>query len=256
MFDLDRIVRSGLAAHVDHHESLGSTNDRALEVCAWPEAPLPLLVLTDQQTAGRGRGANRWWSAPGALTFSLAVSAPAEQLPAEDRPRTALVAGLAVCQALEQLAPRVQWRVKWPNDVYGDGYKVCGILCEATPTHAERLVVGIGINVNNSIAGLPTTFHGRSLFDLDGQERLLTDVLLAVLTEFRALWQRLLEGGFVSLAPEYRRRCLLTGREVAIAAGEHRTVGRCQGIDDGGALLVATEQGVRRVVAGSVEHWE
>ena len=166
-----------------------------------------------------------------------------------------LLAGVAVAEAIERLtAARV--RLKWPNDVYGDGYKVCGILCEATPTHPERLVVGIGINVNNAIADLPTTFHGRSLFDLDGQERLLSDVLLAVLTEFRESWGRLLEHGFSRLVPEYRRRCLLTGREVAIAAGDHRTVGRCQGIDDGGALLVATEQGVRRVVAGSVEHWE
>lgn len=256
MFDLDRIVRSGLAAHVDHHASLGSTNDRALEVASWAECPLPLLVLTDQQTAGRGRGANRWWSAPGALTFSVVLAAPAERLPAEERSRAALVAGLAVCQALEALAPRVEWRVKWPNDVYGHSFKVCGILCEAVPSRPERLVIGIGVNVNNSIEGLQASFQGRSLFDLDGQERALTDVLLTVLARLDEQWSRLLEAGFPSLSPDYRRRCLLTGRQLTVASGEQRTVGRCQGIDDQGLLVLATDRGPRTIVAGSVESWD
>jgi BirA family biotin operon repressor/biotin-[acetyl-CoA-carboxylase] ligase len=256
MFDLDRIVRSGLVGHVDHHASLGSTNDRALEVAAWADAPLPLLVLAERQTAGRGRGANRWWSAPGALTFSLALEAPAGRLPLDERPRVALVAGLAVCQALEALGPRSEWRVKWPNDVYGDGFKVGGILCEAVPTRPERLVVGIGINVNNSIEGLPVSFAGRSLFDLDGQVRELTDVLLATLARLAEQWSRLLEAGFGSLTADYRRRCLLTGRQLTVFSGEERAVGRCQGIDHQGLLVLATDQGLRTIVAGSVEAWE
>src|SRR3954452_9524865 len=102
MFELSRIVDSGLVARVDYHESIGSTSDRALELGASDDGPLPLLVLAERQTAGRGRGENRWWSADGALTFSLLLAAPRERLPVTDWPKIALVSGLAVCQALER----------------------------------------------------------------------------------------------------------------------------------------------------------
>src|SRR5262245_22186345 len=114
MLDLARIAESNLVQSVDHHASLASTNDRALELAGRDDAPLPLLVLTDQQTGGRGRGGNRWWSAPGALTFSIVLETPAALAPG-DRPQAALVAGLAVCETLERLVPGAAWRVKWPN---------------------------------------------------------------------------------------------------------------------------------------------
>src|SRR4051794_9611453 len=81
VFDLERISRSGLVAHVEYHESLGSTNDRALELAASETPPLPLLVLTERQVAGRGRGTNRWIAEPGALPFSVLLEAPADRLP-------------------------------------------------------------------------------------------------------------------------------------------------------------------------------
>jgi len=265
MFDLSRITRSGLVRHVDYHESVGSTNDRALELAARDELPLPLLVLTERQTGGRGRGTNRWWSASGALTFSLLVEAPAEALRPETRSQVALVAGLAVCEALEPLAPRAQWRVKWPNDVYLNGGKVCGILCESAPGQSERLIVGIGINVNNSMAeekepaaiaadGVPT--GAVALVDFDSLSRELTDVLLAVLDRFDFRWSTLLQSGFRALAADYRQRCLLVGKTVTANLSGRRVVGVCRNIDDFGGLVLATESGSRTIVAGSIEAWQ
>src|SRR5438034_451345 len=103
--------------------------------------------------AGRGRGTNRWWSADGALTFSLVLEAPQERLPMSRWPQVALVAGVAVCEALERMAPRAEMRVKWPNDVYLAGRKICGILSESVPARRDRIVVGIGVNVNNRVQG-------------------------------------------------------------------------------------------------------
>src|SRR5262245_30735712 len=130
MFDLGRIESCGLVARIDYHESIGSTSDRAIELGVLDESELPLLVLAESQTAGRGRGVNRWWSAEGALTFSLVLQAPCERLPPDRWPQVALVAGVAVCEALEGLVPQAEVRVKWPNDVYLGSGKVCGILCE------------------------------------------------------------------------------------------------------------------------------
>ena len=273
MFDLQRITRSGLVRHVDYHERLGSTSDRALELAARDELPLPLLVLAEQQSAGRGRGANRWWSAEGALTFSLLLEAPPEALPPETRSQAALVAGLAVCEALEGLAPRASWQVKWPNDVYVSGRKVCGILCESAPSNSQRLVVGIGVNVNNRIVGVEELEVGRqtseaapqsgqvpagatALIDVDLVPRDLTEVLLAVLDRFDYRYSALLAAGFRPLAGDYRRRCLLAGKTVTASMSGRRVVGVCRSIDDGGGLVLATESGSRTIIAGSIEAWD
>src|SRR5207247_1705002 len=111
--------------------------------------------LTERQTAGRGRGSNRWWTADGALTFSLVLEAPPDRLPPSRWPQVALVAGIAVCEALQTPAPRAALRVKWPNDVYLADGKICGILSESIPGWRDRLVVGIGVNVNNRVKSGP-----------------------------------------------------------------------------------------------------
>jgi BirA family transcriptional regulator, biotin operon repressor / biotin---[acetyl-CoA-carboxylase] ligase len=267
MFDLQRILKSGLVRHVEHHESLGSTSDRALELAAGGDAPLPLLILAERQTAGRGRGTNRWWSVEGALMFSLVVDA-AGALPPAARPRVALAAGLAICEALAELAPSASWQVKWPNDVLAGGRKACGILCESVPGWPERLVIGVGINVNNACdpargrrepgaeetAKMPPS--ATALVDLDGVVRDLTAVLLAVLDGMDWRWQMLASEGFGQIAAQYRRHCFLSGKMLTIASGNQRRVGRCRGIDDQGALLLATETGLCTIIAGSVEAWE
>jgi BirA family biotin operon repressor/biotin-[acetyl-CoA-carboxylase] ligase len=260
VFDLARISASGLVDRIDYHESLPSTNDRALEMAAHGDVKLPLLVLAERQTAGRGRGANRWWSADGALTFSLVVEADAGRLPPDRRPQVALVAGLAVCEALQSLAPSADMRVKWPNDVYLGGRKVCGILSESVPGWRDRLVVGIGINVNNSfqeprVAGLNET--ATSLIDHDGVSRNLTSTLVEVLDRFDFRWREFLGGCFPSLAGQYRQRCFLTGRTVTIEQADGaRHIGLCRGIDDDGALCMRSEMSEFRAVSGTISHWE
>lgn len=256
MFDLARVSAAGLVAHVDYHESLGSTSDRALELAAAGELPLPLLVLTERQTGGRGRGTNRWWSAEGALTFSLVLEAPPDSLPPTRWPLVALVAGLAVAEALQPLCPAGHFALKWPNDVYLSGGKICGILSESVPGTKDRLVVGIGINVNNSVRVHELAGTARALIDLDGRPRDLTDVLLAILDRLDLRLRDLMEGEFEPLASEYRRRCLLTDKTLTIQSGEEQIVGRCRGIANDGALLVHTPGGVRRIVSGSIESWD
>jgi BirA family transcriptional regulator, biotin operon repressor / biotin---[acetyl-CoA-carboxylase] ligase len=269
VFDIHRIPESHLVARVDYHESIGSTSDRALELGASGEGPLPLLVLAERQTAGRGRGENRWWSDDGALTFSLLLEAERARLPIGDWPKIALVAGLAICGALEQLIPAAELRVKWPNDVYLNGRKVCGILSESVPGTRERLVVGIGINVNNGGSGPRSKVQGprseqderhfsaTSLIEHDGVCRDLTDVLLRVLDEFDRQWREMVESGFIAAAMAFRERCFLTGKMVRIEQpGGQIVSGMCRGIDESGRLRVATERGEVAIVSGTVSQWQ
>ena len=265
MFDIARITGSGLAGHLDYHDSIGSTSDRALELAAQDAAPLPLLVLALRQTGGRGRGANRWWSADGALTFSLALEADAPpeagtfHVPSPEKwPRLSLVVGLAVCEALESLVPHAEWRVKWPNDVFVNGGKICGVLAESVAGWRGRLVMGIGINVNNSLAAAPAEIRqsARALCDLGGHSYDLTEVLLTVLHRLDLRLRDLAAEGFPRLAEAHRSRCLLAGKTVTVRTGSQKIIGVCRGIDPDGILLVVTESGVERIVSGSIDSWE
>jgi BirA family transcriptional regulator, biotin operon repressor / biotin---[acetyl-CoA-carboxylase] ligase len=263
-FNLDRIAESGLIGTIDYHDCLGSTNDRALDIGARDELKLPALVLTEHQTAGRGRGTNRWSAGAGSLTFSVIQDAPVDQLPIRRWPQVALAAGLAVCDALQHFATGAKLHVKWPNDVYLCGRKICGILSESISGSRHRLVVGIGINVNNILstsASLPITQDldttATSLIHHDNVARNLTEVLLAVIQEFDRRWRQLLGNQFELIAADYRQRCLLSDKNVNVEVPGARLVfGTCRGIDDDGALLLHTETGMERIVSGTIVSWE
>jgi BirA family biotin operon repressor/biotin-[acetyl-CoA-carboxylase] ligase len=167
---------------------------------------------------------------------------------------TAFAGSGRVCETLEELLPRAETRVKWPNDVFLNDRKVCGILCESVPGWRDRLVLGIGLNVNNSLASAPGEVRGsaRSLIDVDGRSRDLTAVLLALLDRIDERWRQLAAGRFAELASAFRQRCYLTGKTLTIVSGGRTLVGRCRGIDDTGQLLLQTETGTSQIVAGTI----
>lgn len=254
MFDLQQIQAATFVAETLCRETVPSTNDWALEIARGGQQQLPLLVLAWQQTQGRGRGGNRWWTAPGALTFSLLLD-PRRVLPPAGRlPPLSLVCGLGVCTALASLLPDRPIQLKWPNDVLLDGGKVCGILIESPAQPPNRCVVGIGINVNNSFAEAPAEVRRRaiSLADATGTSWDLTAVLIAVLQHL----ERCLNDFAASRLPleaACRPWCALRGKTLTIVAGNQRVTGLCRGIDDQGALRIETPQGLRPVVSGVVE---
>ena len=87
--------------HVEHWTEIASTNDYAIQIAREiPAERLPALVVADTQTAGRGRGANRWWTAAGGLPFTLVVE-PTDELAAQAA-GLSLAVGLAVARGLQE----------------------------------------------------------------------------------------------------------------------------------------------------------
>jgi BirA family biotin operon repressor/biotin-[acetyl-CoA-carboxylase] ligase len=252
---LARIAAESGIASLEYQPQVASTNDWALQLAADEQRRWPLLVLTARQTSGRGRGANQWWSSDGALTFSLVINTAASSLPTQRWPQIALATGLAVCEALETLFPSGIFGLKWPNDVYLSGRKLCGILVES-PSHRGRVVIGVGINVNNSFAAAPPALQqtATSLADAAGAEFDLNDSLIEVLQRMIDSLTALGQG--TTFGDRFSRYCLLTGHVVQIESGRQRLAGRCQGIDDNGALILKTAAGLERIVSGSVVAWE
>ena len=261
--DLEHIVAETFVACIDYHQEIGSTNDRALGLAREADAQFPLLVLADSQTAGRGRGSNQWWSNTGALTFSVMLATEVAGLPTERWPQVSLTVGLAVCEALEEMLargvpptslptlPAVQ--LKWPNDVYIEGRKICGILVETSREHRGRLLLGIGININNSVDDAPADLQNTAtaLCDLTGRSFTLTDVLTQVLKQ---LVIRLHPDDFwnAEIREGWRDRCFLTGKKIQVDLGVRQAEGVCRGIDDDGALLLEVGNEVERHYAGVV----
>ena len=255
LFNLAQIAAESGVAALEFQPEVASTNDWALSLAGDEQRRWPLLVLTERQTSGRGRGANRWWSSAGTLTFSLVVDAAAWQLSSERWPQIALATGLAVCEALQGLYPPGVFGLKWPNDVYLASRKLCGILVEA-PAHRGRVVIGVGINVNNSFATAPAEVQqtATSLHDTAGAEFDLNEALIAVV---RQMLLRLADlSGGQTLAVDFSRYCLLRGCTVQVETGRQMVPGRCQGIDDEGRLLVHTPAGLQRIVSGTVLSWD
>lgn len=256
--DLARIQSETYVRAVEYHRQLTSTNDLALELAPRDDVQLPLLVLTEQQTAGRGRGENQWWATIGALTFSLVIETETSGLQPNRWPRVAIATGVAICNVLRQHLPETrQIGLKWPNDVFVDGRKICGILVEPAATPASRLIVGVGINVNNSFDAAPEELKSiaTSMFDITWNHSSLADVLIEVLQEV-ARKHRMLVDADPALVQQWQRLCILRDRTVHLQVGSREVTGVCRGIDEQGALLLETQDNVERHYAGFIRRFE
>lgn len=255
--DLDQVQAETLIEHVELHEQITSTNDRALSLAGESAGLCPLLIVANRQTDGRGRGTNKWWASPGSLTFSLLLEAEKFRLSPSRWPLVSLNLGLSVCEAIEDVLGDHVGSLKWPNDVYLQNRKACGVLVEVPPKAPQMLVLGVGLNVNNAIEDAPSELAGSAiaLRELAGQNLLLADVLTRVLA-------RIFEGlSWVGtrdreLCRKWRARCMLTNRRVQVDLGERRIRGMCHGIDNEGALIVETESGIDRCFGGVVSLME
>ncbi len=252
MFDLLRIREETNVADIAYLDEIDSTNSFAIKQLEESPVESPWLVLADKQTAGRGRGSNQWWASDGALTFSLAIEA--NDLDAEQIGKASLSTGLAVCQALERFAPAGDLALKWPNDVYLEGKKICGILIERSAARGDFVVIGIGINVNNSMANSSDEIVERaiSLVDCLESEVDRTSVLIECLQQFdRRI--RSIRLGDSMLLDQWRAYCMLTGRRVTVDLYEQEITGTCAGIDSTGALLVQSGEKTHRCIGGVVK---
>ncbi len=254
--DLRRLKDETFLTGIEVHEQIASTNDRALELCRNYDQQTPWLVITQRQTAGRGRGSNRWWSDGDSLLCSVIIDPVKLNLPEATWPRVSLCAGAAMCEVLARNVagwPHVTVGLKWPNDVWLSGRKVCGILVEVPPQPRGRLVIGVGLNVNNSLASAPPQLQtmATSLRNASGTEHDVSTLLIDWLQQLEADLKTLAAED-ASLAERCRNRCVLTGRVVSLDTGGQIATGECLGIADDGALRLRLTNGEQRFYGGTV----
>jgi BirA family biotin operon repressor/biotin-[acetyl-CoA-carboxylase] ligase len=247
--DIDRILRETFVARVEYHPSIGSTNDRAAERAAQDGGELPLLVAADQQTAGRGRVANRWWTGRGALAFSLLVDGRSVDAQGGRSPLVALAVATAIVDAVAPLLPEQPLGIHWPNDVFAAERKLAGILIEVLPN--RRHVLGIGLNTNNALADAPAELQATAatLRDLCRRTCDQTEILVALLKHLEHEFRRLCRQP-QSVAARADALCLQRGRILTLQWAGRTVSGRCRGIAANGAILLDTPAGTEAFSSG------
>lgn len=185
-------------------DTIDSTNSEALR--RLPELPSGTVLAARDQTAGRGQRGNTWFTQPGKnLTFSIVL----KNLPlaAPQAIRLNFLFSVAVADFLQ--ARGVEAAIKWPNDIYVGGRKICGMLIENTLGPGGKLaasVVGIGLNINQK--EFPQLANATSLALCTGKEVGLEESLEAFLAIFDTLWPRLMDS---SLLESYTARLFRRG---------------------------------------------
>ncbi len=248
------LVRGTIFAQDMHHYyRVGSTNTTALDAAA-AGAPEGSVFLAEQQTAGRGRGANKWHSAQSTGIYCSVILRPA--LPPTEALIISLAMGLAVHQAVLSKDSRLSLDLKWPNDLLIDGKKFCGILTEmhAEVTRVRYIVVGIGINVNQPSFPAELQNTATSLRLATGHEWSRVEFCAALLKSLDREYRNLLErpDARESVLRRFQERSSYAkGRQVMVDEGG-RFEGVTYGLDSRGFLQVHTSQGIRTVMSGTV----
>ncbi len=198
-----------------------------------------LLVLADTQTAGRGRQGNSFFSPPGRGVYMSVVLCP--RGPLADALRITAAAAVAVCEAVEALTGRSP-AIKWVNDVFLDGKKLCGILAEGVNDPetglARAIVVGIGVNFRTG--SVPDELQS-VMTALDPPAELTRNELIAAITTRLFAWaDRLYES---ALLDDYRARSIVLGRNILFHRGEESFEGVAVEINDDANLVVQLSDG-------------
>ena len=253
----ERAIRTGLSGvplwtSVRCVRETGSTNADLAAAARRGAAPGAVL-LSEHQTAGRGRF-DRRWEAPLGTSIALSVSLAPRRPPAEWG-WLSLLAGVAVRAGILESTGADAGRVelKWPNDVLIDGRKVCGILSEAVETASGwQAVVGMGVNISLTEHELPvSTATSLRIAGLSEDKDALVVGTLTRLADLVADWE---DGRDVRAA--YARDCASVGRRVRIVESAQVTrEGMGVDVDTDGRLVVRLDDGSRRAfAAGDVHH--
>jgi BirA family transcriptional regulator, biotin operon repressor / biotin---[acetyl-CoA-carboxylase] ligase len=217
-----------------------STNTLAQLLGQQSSTPDGSLVITDNQTAGRGQRGNSWHATQG-LNFTFSLLLKPSFLTPNQQFYLNIVVALGVFHYLRQQTDR-QIFIKWPNDILVDEKKICGILIENTIQGSliQHSIIGVGLNVNQKSF---TSSKATSLKNVTGVEYLLSHELEPLLSSIEKKYLLLRQGGTEQLLEEYYQHLFGMNAEKRFRAVDSEFSGTIIGIDSIGRLLVNTSGG-------------
>jgi BirA family biotin operon repressor/biotin-[acetyl-CoA-carboxylase] ligase len=236
-----------IGRNIIYHPVLASTMDTA-RIEARRGVPEGTVIITGEQTGGRGRLSRAWLSPPGNITLSIILYPPAGSLP-----YLIMIASLAAARAIESVTD-LKTQLKWPNDILINGKKVGGILVENEIKGKKVIfsIIGIGINIDlnvaaySEISGTATSLKSGST---EGDLRL--KIIRELLIEFDNLYAVLPDAGPICKA--WREKLVTLGKKVRAVSGVQTIEGVAESVDETGALFIRQSDGtLAKVIAGDV----
>ena len=238
-------------------ESFDVVDSTNLYVLRHPELPEYSLISAEFQKGGRGRVGRQYFNLYASqVMFSCAVRF--RELAAMQG--LSIAAGVAVARGLRQLGFH-DAGIKWPNDIYLQGAKLCGILIESTArSEGVFATVGIGVNIRKIFLErmaenglLDQRITALELSPDATAENLSRNRILAVLyRNLRIVLQEFVRDGISGVRQDYDTLDIFRGQEVVLKNSVEELSGICQGISSGGALLLKTGEGLRQIAAGDM----
>ncbi len=232
------------------YSSVDSTNNVLKKLC--DVLPDGHLVLADEQLSGRGRQGKSFYSPSGeGLYMSLLFK---ESRTVADELFTAKIS-LAVCRAIDRITGTDNSNgvgIKWVNDIYFGGKKLCGILCErfTSPSGMTNVVAGIGVNLKLDTSALPKDIRNiaASLYDFTGIEYDKYLLCRYICEETERVFDKDFDAEMT--VTEYKKRSVVIGREITIHHQDEQIRAAALDICEDGSLLVRTEDGYSRKLRG------
>lgn len=239
---------------IHHYDSIGSTNDK---LKAMLDAPEFTCVMAEEQTAGRGRRERSWHSAPGDGLYLSVLLRP--EIEPSKIPLLSLLAAVAVAETILGFQiSNLKVDIKWPNDVLVNERKISGILIESTsvPNEAPRLIVGIGVNLNQQ--EFPSEIHeiATSLRLESGQSFDVASFRNALLDRLAFWYEELQQNRARRILQRWQQlSSYARGKQVVVIFDHEEVRGETVGLKDSGALQIKISSGeIRTILAGEINH--
>ncbi|MFD1124330.1 biotin--[acetyl-CoA-carboxylase] ligase [Lentilactobacillus raoultii] len=228
---------------VDIHDfrKLTSTNDYAKAYSSHFSADRPQVFVTDTQTNGRGR-LNRSFYSPAKTGIYMSILIPLQNR--KTIHSGLITTGTAVCvvRTLKQFFPKVEFRVKWVNDILAHHKKCGGILTETISSLEdgvyENVIVGIGLNINSQ--GFPTDIQQKAGSIVAQNNIDLNQIVAAIIDNFFYMYQTYRTGSFL---PEYSALSETLGQKIEVVMGNQTVIGTALKFNDEGALVIRKKTG-------------
>ena len=225
------------------YNSLESTNKTAKEM-AISKAEHGTTIIADSQTMGKGRYDRVFYSPPGHGLYMSFVLRP-EQLRFTAPTLATSFAAVSVCEAIEAITDKTP-KVKWVNDIFLDGKKICGILTEAVTDfesgHIQWTVVGIGVNFSTPLTDFPEDLRpiAGSVF-MDGpvsttRNHLAAEIVNRMVTPVNQYDEK-------KILAQYKRRLCMLGEEILVSQMSETYTAVALDIDGRGRLIVKKDSG-------------
>jgi BirA family biotin operon repressor/biotin-[acetyl-CoA-carboxylase] ligase len=214
-------VRHVIGKHLYLLDEIDSTNSELLR--NYKKYDHGAVLCARKQTKGRGRYAREWKSHLGGLYFSFLLK---DQRDIKLTYPMVLLTALGIGNAIHFCSTQ-GIAIKWPNDVYVHHRKLCGILAESISIdNTSHVVIGVGLNVNNTVANLQDLRHPAvSLKDCRGEELDLIDLLDRILNELDQLYSDFSHGNFKKHLPKLNRLLYAKGQEAQLLSqGNSRNI--------------------------------